>query len=337
MTWGVSDRPARPGAPGRKAWEPPVSHRPAVAALGGGHGLSASLRALQLVTDRITAIVTVADDGGSSGRLREEFDILPPGDLRMALAALCDNSAWGGQWADALQHRFAGEGPLGGHALGNLMIASLWDLLGDPIAGLDLVGSLVNARGRVLPMAAEPLRIEASVLGADPAEPDAISDVVGQVQVATTSGRVLSVRVQPDPPLACREAVDAVSDADWVVIGPGSWFTSVIPHLLVPDLRDALVHTPAKRVLTLNIVMNTTETQGFSASDHLRVLAGHAPDLHFDYVLADPSVEPASRSALEQTAESLGAELVIASVADPERRGVHDSLRLAAAYRDLMG
>ena len=114
-----------------------INLRPRVAALGGGHGLSASLQALQLVTDRITAIVTVADDGGSSGRLREEFDILPPGDLRMALAALCDTTEWGQQWADALQHRFAGDGPLGGHALGNLIIASLWDLLGDPVAGLD--------------------------------------------------------------------------------------------------------------------------------------------------------------------------------------------------------
>lgn len=314
-----------------------MSRRPAVAALGGGHGLSASLEALQLVTDQITAIVTVADDGGSSGRLREEFDILPPGDLRMALAALCDNSAWGGQWRDALQHRFAGTGPLGGHALGNLIIASLWDLLGDPIAGLDLVGRLVNARGRVLPMAGEPLRIEASVLGADPARPEAITEIQGQVEVAKTGGRVLSVRLQPDPPRPCREAIDAVVDADWVVLGPGSWFTSVLPHLLVPDLRAALVHTPAKRVLTLNMVMSTAETQGFSASDHLRVIADHAPDLHLDYVLVDPSVEPQSRSQLECTAQSLGAELVVADVADADRPGVHDSLRLAAAFRDLMG
>ena len=145
--------------------------RPGVVALGGGHGLAASLAALRLVTDRITAVVTVGDDGGSSGRLREEFDVLPPGDLRMALAALCDDSEWGHQWRDVLQHRFAGAGPLGGHALGNLLIVSLWDLLGDTVGGLDLVGRLLGARGRVLPMAAEPLQIEASVLGADPARP----------------------------------------------------------------------------------------------------------------------------------------------------------------------
>jgi len=313
-----------------------VSRRPAVAALGGGHGLFASLQALQLVTDKITAIVTVADDGGSSGRLREEFDVLPPGDLRMALAALCDNSEWGLQWADALQHRFAGDGPLGGHALGNLIIASLWDLLGDPIAGLDLVGRLLGARGRVLPMAAEPLRIEASVLGADPDDPDAVTEIVGQVEVATTPGRVLGVRLHPDPPLACQEAIDAVYDADWVILGPGSWFTSVMPHLLVPDLRDALVHTTAKRMVTLNMIMNTGETSGFSASDHLEVLAAHAPDLHLDVVLADPTVVADQGAQLRSTAESLGAEVVFADVADTDRPGTHDTLRLAAAYRDVV-
>ena len=139
--------------------------RPAVAALGGGHGLFASLEALRLVTDKITAIVTVADDGGSSGRLREEYDILPPGDLRMALAALCDNSQWGIAWRDALQHRFPGEGPLGGHALGNLLIVALWQLHEDPVTGLDLVGRLLSARGRVLPMALTPMDITAEVRG----------------------------------------------------------------------------------------------------------------------------------------------------------------------------
>lgn len=313
-----------------------MNSRPAVAALGGGHGLAVSLQALQLVTDKITAIVTVADDGGSSGRLRDEFDILPPGDLRMALAALCDTSEWGLQWRDALQHRFAGDGPLGGHALGNLIIASLWDLLGDPVAGLDLVGRLLGARGRVLPMAAEPLRIEASVLGADPAYPNALTDVVGQVKVATTSGRVMGVRLHPDPPKACQPAIDAVHDADWIILGPGSWFSSVMPHLLVPDLRDALVRTQARKMLTLNMMQHDGETQGFSAADHLEVLASHAPELHLDVVLADSSVEGDEAQVLGQVAERLGARVVRAQVADTDNPGRHDPLRLAAAYRDAL-
>ena len=310
--------------------------RPAVVALGGGHGLAASLSALRLVTDRITAVVTVADDGGSSGRLRDEFGVLPPGDLRMALAALCDDTEWGHQWRDVLQHRFAGDGHLAGHAVGNLLIVSLWDLLGDAVDGLDLVGRLLNARGRVLPMAAVPLNIEASVMGADPGQPFEITTVRGQVEVATTAGRVLAVHLNPDEPPACDEAVAAIKAADWVVLGPGSWFTSVMPHLLVPGIRDALLDTSAKRMLTLNLVMHTRETVGFSAADHLEVLAAHAPDLHLDVVLADSDVVE-DESLLRRVAEGMGAELVLASVSDHGLPGHHDSLRLAAAYRDIIG
>jgi uncharacterized cofD-like protein len=306
-----------------------------VVALGGGHGLASSLRALRLLTDQITAVVTVADDGGSSGRLREEFGVLPPGDLRMALAALCDDTEWGHQWRDLLQHRFAGGGPLGGHAVGNLLIVSLWDLLGDTVGGLDLVGRLLNAHGRVLPMAAVPLNIEANVLGADPQESFEITTVHGQAAVATTQGRVLSVRLNPQAPPACDEAVAAIHAADWVILGPGSWFTSVIPHLLVPGIRDALISTRAKRVLTLNLVMQTFETVGFSAKNHLEVLAAHAPELRLDYVLADPAIVD-DEVLLRRVAADLGAELVIASVGDREIPGNHDSLRLAAAYRDII-
>jgi len=310
--------------------------RPAVVALGGGHGLAASLEALRLVTDRITAVVTVADDGGSSGRLRAEFDVLPPGDLRMALAALCDDTEWGHQWRDVLQHRFAGDGQLAGHAVGNLLIVSLWDLLGDTVGGLDLVGRLLNARGRVLPMAAVPLNIEASVMGADPTQPLEITTVRGQVEVATTRGRVLTVHLNPEEPPACDEAVAAIRTADWVILGPGSWFTSVMPHLLVPGIRDALLDTSARRILTLNLVMHTGETVGFSAADHLEALAVHAPDLHLDYVLADSDVVE-DESLLRRVAGIMGAELVLARVGDHGQEGHHDSLRLAAAYRDIIG
>jgi len=313
-----------------------MSRPPAVVALGGGHGLAASLAALRLVTDRITAVVTVADDGGSSGRLRDEFGVLPPGDLRMALAALCDDTAWGHQWRDVLQHRFPGEGQLGGHAVGNLLIVSLWDLLGDTVGGLDLVGRLLNARGRVLPMAAVPLTIEASVMAADPAQPFEITIVRGQAEVATTPGRVLSVRLNPEEPPACDQAVAAIHAADWVILGPGSWFTSVIPHLLVPGVHDALIQTPARRVLTLNLVMHTGETVGFSATNHLEVLAVHAPELHLDVVLADPDIVE-DEALLRRVARDMGAELVLARVGDSGRQGHHDSLRLAAAYRDIIG
>lgn len=151
-----------------------LSKLPKVVAFGGGHGLHASLSALRRVTDRLTAVVTVADDGGSSGRLRAELGCLPPGDLRMALAALCGDDKTGRAWASVLQSRFGGDGPLAGHAIGNLLIAGLWQQLDDPVAGLDMVGDLLRTRGRVLPMSAVPLQIEADVLGLDPLAPDEI-------------------------------------------------------------------------------------------------------------------------------------------------------------------
>ncbi len=247
-------------------------------ALGGGHGLAASLRALRRVTGDLTAIVTVADDGGSSGRLRREFGVLPPGDLRMALAALCGDDEWGTTWSKVVQHRFGGDCELGGHTVGNLLIVALWDLLGDPVAGLDWVGRLLGTGGRVLPMAAVPLDIVAEVLGADPDRPDEVSTIRGQEECATTPGQVQSITLLPADPPAVPEAVRAVLDADWVVFGPGSWFTSVLPHLLVPELAAALHVTTARRLLVLNLAPQPGETGGFSPHKHLEVLAGHAPD-----------------------------------------------------------
>src|SRR6185369_16599458 len=171
-----------PAPPGR-----PVS-RPVVA-LGGGHGLAASLSALRRVTRQLTAVVTVADDGGSSGRLRRELGVLPPGDLRMALAALCGDDDWGQTWSRVVQHRFRSEGDLHDHAVGNLLIVALWELLGDSVEGLAWMGRLLGVQGRVLPMSVEPLEIEAVVEGHDGVR----RKIRGQVEVATAPGRVVSV------------------------------------------------------------------------------------------------------------------------------------------------
>src|SRR5215470_5028801 len=273
-----------------------------VVALGGGHGLHASLSGLRRVTRDLTAIVTVADDGGSSGRLRREFGMLSPGDLRMALAALCGDDDWGTTWSRVAQHRFGGDGELAGHSAGNLLIAALWDLLGDPVAGLDWVGRLLRVRGRVLPMAAVPLDIVAAVAGIDPDRPDEVSIVRGQVACAKTPGKVRSISLEPADPPAVPEAVSAVHDADWVVFGPGSWFTSVLPHLLVPSLRAALAATQARRLVALNLVPQRGETAGFSPHRHLEVLADHAPSLSFDAVLADRRAVSGAEGELEKAA-----------------------------------
>ncbi len=304
---------------------------PAVVALGGGHGLAASLSALKHLAGRLTAVVTVADDGGSSGRLRAEFGGLPPGDLRMALSALCDDSEWGHTWRDVLQMRLHSDGPLDRHAVGNILIIALWELLGDPVDGLDWVGRLLGARGRVLPMAAVPLDIEAEVV---PAGADAASQVIrGQRNVAVTGGHVEHIRLLPPDPPARPEAVEAILEADWVVLGPGSWYTSVIPHLLVPDLRDALLRTTARRALTLNLCPQPGETTGYTAEHHVEVLAEHAPDLRLDVVVADPvAVEDVDR--LSRAAARLGARVLLRQVRAGSDATRHDPLRLAAAYRD---
>jgi uncharacterized cofD-like protein len=312
--------------------------------------LFASLSGLRRVTRDLTAVVTVADDGGSSGRLRREFGVLPPGDLRMALAALCGDDEWGTTWSRVIQHRFtepmaaapAGEPSiasaglgLSGHTVGNVLIVALWELLGDTVQGLDWVGRLLGAHGRVLPMAAVPLDIVAEVAGADPDRPDDVSILHGQVACASTTGRVRSISLIPADPPACPEAVQAIRAADWVVLGPGSWFTSVLPHLLVPELAAALVETRARRLVALNLAPQPGETEGFSPHTHLEVLADHAPDLEVDVVLADRAATRGSITELEKAAGRLGARLVLADLAVTDGSPRHDPLRLAGAFAQL--
>ena len=306
-----------------------------VVALGGGHGLAANLAALRHVVKDLTAVVTVADNGGSSGRLRREFGVLPPGDLRQALSALCGDDDWGRTWARVLQHRFSSTGEMDNHAVGNLLIVTLWQQLGDHVAGLDLVGRLLGAEGRVLPMAVTPIDILAEVRGLDPADRDALTTVRGQVEVASTDGQVHAVHLDPEDPPACPEAIAAVTDADWVVLGPGSWFTSVIPHLLLPELRRALVQSSARTVVTLNLEPQAGETDGFAPETHLEVLAEHAPDLKVDVVLADRA-SVVDRDQLAEVARSLGADLVVADLAVGDGTPRHDPAKLARAYAGFL-
>ena len=308
---------------------------PKVAALGGGHGLFAALSALRRVTRQLSAIVTVADDGGSSGRLRRQFGVLPPGDLRMALAALCGDDAWGTTWSRVVQHRFTGESELSGHAVGNMLIVALWELLGDTVQGLDWVGRLLGAHGRVLPMASVPLDLVAEVEGADPDRPGEITLVRGQVACASTTGRVRSVSLIPADPPACPQAIAAVATADWVVFGPGSWFTSILPHLMVPELAEALITTPARRVVALNLVPQAGETDGFSPHAHLEVLAEHAPGLKVDVVLADRRAAGGYAAELDKAAGLLGGRLVMTDLAMRDGSPHHDPRRLAGAFAEI--
>lgn len=315
----------------------PSASQRKVVALGGGHGLAASLQALRRVTDQLTAVVGVADDGGSSGRLRAEFGILPPGDLRMALAALCGDDSWGRTWARVIQHRFGGEGDLAGHSVGNLLITALWEQTGDAVTGLDWVASLLGANGRVLPCSTEPLTIVAEVLGHDPAEPEAVTVVRGQVEVATTPGDVLHIALDPPAPRACPEALTAVGEADAIVLGPGSWYTSVMPHLVIPELARAIADSHAQRIVVLNLNPQMGETTGFAAHTYLDVLYNYLPDLRIDTVIADRHhVEDVA--SLRRSCSDLGAEVFLMDIGrtDGASSGIHDPQRLAVAFDTVL-
>ncbi|HEX5401950.1 MAG TPA: uridine diphosphate-N-acetylglucosamine-binding protein YvcK [Pseudonocardiaceae bacterium] len=307
-------------------------------ALGGGHGLHVTLTALRTITPDVTAVVTVADDGGSSGRLRRELGGLPPGDLRKAMLALSGPES--APWPSVFAHRFGGDGALAGHAVGNLVLAALLELLGDPVAALAEASRLLGTHGRILPMSNQPLDIEADVVGLDH-DPKAVRRIRGQVAVATTPGRVQRIRLHPaghpdEVPTACPEAVAAVLGADVVLLGPGSWFTSVLPHLLVPELHEALVATSARKVVVLNLVPQPGETAGFSTERHLDVLCQHAPRLRVDAVIADVDSVP-TPDRLIRSAGAVGAQAHLAKVAAhgaPER---HDPVALAGSLRAAIG
>ncbi|MGC4786085.1 gluconeogenesis factor YvcK family protein [Micromonospora zamorensis] len=358
-----------------------------VVAFGGGHGLSASLRALRHCAPEldldITAVVTVGDDGGSSGRLRAERGGLPPGDLRQALVALAGDHPATRRSAGLFQHRFAavpaGVPPLGeadpapaatdrrnpdprdqgansqgagatvpgaerastradglaGHAVGNLVLCGLMEMLGDPVAALEHAGAMLGTVGRVLPMSRQPVGIEAQVRGVDPAAPDEVRTVRGQHQVAVTTGRVESLRLTPSAPPACAEVIEAIRAADWLIFGPGSWYTSVLPHLLVPQLADAIVSTSARRLVTLNLAAEK-ETLGLSVADHLAALHWYLPELKVDLVLADAKAV-GDPEPVERAAESLGARLVLAPVAVTGGTPRHDPAALGAALVPVLG
>jgi uncharacterized cofD-like protein len=306
---------------------------PRVVALGGGHGLAATLNSLRSLTSEITAVVTVADNGGSSGRLRQEFNQLPPGDLRMALAALCADDEWGRSWAQVLQHRFTSSGEMNGHAVGNLLLSALWDMDSNLVLGLDRVGELLKVVGRVLPMAIEPLDIAGTFR-----TKYGIQEVRGQVQVATTNGELQSLRLIPEQPQATPEVLAAIADAEWITIGPGSWFSSVMPHVLLNAQAGAISDSPAKIILIFNLPENERDGEfaGNSPEEHLQLLRNHLPNLHLDYAIADPSVITPT-STLAELVKSCGGELLVADITQRDNPHHHDPEKLTSVFAHIFG
>lgn len=290
---------------------------PNVVALGGGHGLATALRAIRQYASSITAIVSVADDGGSSGRLRRDLGVIAPGDLRRCLVALAADD---GVWSDAFEHRFAA-GELEGHSLGNLMLVGLAETLGSFTGALDEAGRMLGAVGRVLPACVEPVELKAEVDGPEP-------QVAGQVAVAN-SRNIRRVELVPADAATPADAVAAIAAADQVVLAPGSLYTSIVAVVCVRAIREALGRTPAHVVQVCNLRPQVPETAGLDATDHLAAVLDHGARV--DTFLYDGAGELA---ADEAQIRAWGVQPVTAAMAAANRHS-HDPARLAGMLRSL--
>jgi uncharacterized cofD-like protein len=282
-----------------------------VVAVGGGHGLAATLRALNSFAGRVTAVVSVADDGGSSGRLRQLLHIISPGDLRRCLVALADPDSL---LASAFEYRFAEE-ELAGHALGNLVLAALMEVSGDPVAALDEACRSLGVRGRVLPATTDPVVLKAEADG---------GNVAGQVAVMSTDN-IRRVSLVPSDPAAPPAAVAALEEADLIVLGPGSLFTSVLAAIAVPDIRAALNRSQARKVYVCNLRPQVPETEAFDVARHIESLVEHGVTI--DVALYDPAGMAVGHP---------GIPAIECSLAHAGGTG-HDPKKLASALLDLLG
>jgi uncharacterized cofD-like protein len=307
---------------------------PRIVAIGGGHGLSTLLRGLKAYTTKLTAIVTVADDGGSSGRLRESFGILPPGDIRNCLAALSNDEQ---MLTQLFKYRFSGAGELDGHSFGNLFITALADITGSFESAIAESGKVLSVSGRVLPSTLHDVR-----LVADMVLPHSLNQVrvQGESSIPKMAGRVRRVWLEPNDAPAFPPTLKAVLNADLIVIGPGSLYTSILPNLLVPDLLGAIHASRALKVYVCNIATQAGETDVYTCYDHVRALEEHVGDSLFDVILCNDHYE----GQLDEGSQFVRADektladprTYTANIADENYPWRHDSNKLTATLIQLL-
>ncbi|MDU5309681.1 MAG: YvcK family protein [Dialister sp.] len=305
-----------------------------IVAIGGGHGLSTLLKGLKQKTSNISAIVTVADDGGSSGRLREEMDIIAPGDLRNCLVALADKDT---ALEQLFQYRFGGEGELSGHSLGNLFLAALIKEFGNAQNALETASTVLNIRGKVMPATAERIRLLAKM--SDGKEIEGESEIAAYGESRKT--KILHMSMIPEAPIAVGDALEAIRHADLITLGPGSLYTSVLPDLLVPEILQAIKESNAPCLYICNVMTQPGETEGYTVSDHVKALIEHVGKNVIDYVLvnnASPSreilkkYEEAGEFPVKIDAkqvEETGVIMIESDLLGEEKGAFHDNLILA--------
>jgi uncharacterized cofD-like protein len=307
---------------------------PRIVAIGGGHGLASLLRGLKTWTRNLTAVVTVADDGGSSGRLRADFGILPPGDIRNCLAALSNDEQ---MLTQLFQYRFSGAGDLSGHSFGNLFITALADITGSFEGAVEESGRVLSVSGRVLPSTLHDVK-----LVADMQLPHTANQVrvEGESRIPQMAGRVSRIWLEPSDAPAYPPVLKAILNAEMIVIGPGSLYTSILPNLLVQDLLGAIRASRAVKVYVCNIATQSGETDLFSCYDHVRALEEHVGDNLFDVILCNSNYDGALnedshwvRADEKALADSRAFCTDLIHNTQPWR---HDSAKLATALNDVL-
>ncbi len=298
-----------------------LARKPRIVVIGGGTGLSVMLRGLKQKPLDITAIATVADDGGSSGILREELQIPPPGDIRSVLTALADREPL---MAEVLKYRFQNGTGLAGHSLGNLILAAMTDITGDFVTGITELSRILAVRGRVLPAANQSIVLKA--------EMEDGSIVVGESSIPKSGLAIRRVYLEPPDVKALPEAVEALREADAILIGPGSLYTSIIPNLLVPELAEAIVESDAVKLFVCNVMTQPGETDNYSVSDHLAAVHAHIGHHLFDYVIVNDGEIPPQ---VESLYAEQGSKAVHLDLEEVTRRGykvIADKLVLFRTY-----
>ncbi|MFC5700682.1 uridine diphosphate-N-acetylglucosamine-binding protein YvcK [Cohnella faecalis] len=301
--------------------KPKAVRLPRIVVIGGGTGLSVMLRGLKQKPLDITAIVTVADDGGSSGILREEMQMPPPGDIRSVLTALADAEPL---LAEMLKYRFQNGTGLAGHSLGNLILAAMTDITGDFVTGITELSRVLAVRGRVLPAANQAIVLKAEMNDG--------TIVVGESTIPKSGLEIKRVFIEPADVEPLPEAVQALRDADAILIGPGSLYTSIIPNLIVPKLAEAIVQSDAVKIFICNVMTQPGETDNYSVSDHLSAVHAHIGHHLFDYVIVNNGEIPPQVQSLY--AEK-GSKAVHLDLEEVERRGykvIADKLVLFRTY-----
>lgn len=307
---------------------------PRIVTIGGGHGLSTLLRGLKIYTRNLTAIVTVADDGGSSGRLRESYGILPPGDIRNCLAALSNDEE---MLTQLFRYRFTGSGGLDGHSFGNLFITALAEITGSFEEAIAESGRVLSVSGRVLPSTLHDVKLVADVQL--PNVPNQVR-VLGESSIPKIAGRIRRLWLEPNDAPAFPPALKAILNADMIVVGPGSLYTSLLPNLLVQDLLGAINASRALKIYVCNIATQAGETDLFSCSDHVRALEDHVGEHLFNIVLCNDNYEGQLNEGSQwvQADEKIKTDprLQCADLSDASHAWRHDSEKLARTLIEIL-